>query len=115
LGRAPPEAGAFDTAAGLALPVALVGSPFPALVFAPALAVVLLDLALAIPLEPILLVPSVSFVMGLAGLASLDLVLPFAALALEVAVAETPEDFLTPPPDFDSGRTVSVSFAAPSF
>jgi len=115
LGRAPPEAGAFDNVVGLALPVALVGSPFPALVFAPALAVVLVDLVLAIPLEPILLVPSVSFAMGLAGFASLDLVLPFAALALEVAVAKTPEDFLTTPPDFDSGRTISVSFAAPSF
>jgi len=115
LGRAPPEAGAFDNAAGLAVPAALVGSPFPALVFAPALAVVLVDLVLATPLEPILLVPSVSFAMGLTGFASLDLVLPFAALTLEVAVAETPEDFLTTPPDFNSGRTISVSFAAPSF
>ena len=115
MGRAPPEAVAFDNAVGLAVPVTFIGSPFPTVVFAPALAVVLVDLVLAIPLEPTLPVPSISFAMGLAGFASLDLVLPFAALALEVAVAETPEDLLTPPPDFDSGRTISVSFAAPSF
>jgi len=115
LGRAPPEAGAFDNAVGLAVPVAFVGSPFPTVVFAPALAVVLVDFVLAVPLEPILPVPSISFALGLAGFASLDLVLPFAVLTLEVALAEIPEDFMTPPSGFDSGCTVSVSFAAPSF
>jgi len=115
LGRAPPEAGAFDNPVGLVVPVAFVGSPFPTVVFTPSLAVVLVDFVPAIPLEPILLVPSVSFALGLAGFAPLDLVLPFAALTLEVALAEFPEDFLTPPSGFDSGCTISVLVAAPSF
>ena len=114
MGRAPPEAGALDNVVGLAVPVAFVGSTFPTVVFAPALAVVLVDLVLAIPLEAIP-VPPVSFALGLAGFASLDLVLPFAVLALEVALAEIPEDFLAPPSGFDSGCTISVFFAAPSF
>ena len=115
MGRAPPEAGAFDNAVGLAVPVAFVGSPFPTVVFAPALAVVLVDFVLAVPLEPILPVPSISFALGLAGFASLSLVLPFAGLALEVALVEILEDFLTAPSDFDSGCTISVFSAAPSF
>ena len=65
MGRAPPEAGAFDNAVGLAVPVAFVGSPFPTVVFAPALAVVLVDFVLAVPLETTLPVPSISFTMGL--------------------------------------------------
>ena len=114
MGRAPPEAGALDNVEGLAVPVAFVGSTFPTVVFAPALAVVLVDLVLAIPLEAIP-VPPVSFALGLAGFASLDLVLPFAVLALEVALAEISEDFLTPTSGFDSGCTISVLFAPASF